>query len=124
MPRKRGMVFIAPDAHYIPPGRLVDPEVTTFWVTWDDHDEPHPRGAIEETEIVGADAAIAWARERSDHIAIRLAHSDESYFSAGTVQVDGEDLDGAPIPYPSWPPSAPPADGWWTPAHDAAAQAA
>jgi hypothetical protein len=101
----------------VPPGRLVDPQLTTFFLNWDDERED---GYIEDTRLLGAEAAIAWARQRSDRIAIRLAHTDESYFYAGSIPIENE-RDGVRVSYPPWPPAGPPVGGWWTPADDEAA---
>ena len=102
---KRGTVWIAPEG-WVPPGRMLDPTVTDFWVSWQDE------RALEDEVVSGADAAIRWGRERSGRVLIRLGHSHGTYFSAGddhpTSIEEGENL-------PHWPPSGPPAEGWWYP---------
>jgi len=55
---KQGTVWIAPEG-WVPPGRMVDPAVTDFWVSWQDD------RALEDEVIRGADAAIRWGQERS-----------------------------------------------------------
>jgi hypothetical protein len=96
-----------PCAWSVPEGRLCDPRQTRFHVSWQDwHDETMRADQYDGDEIEGAEKAIAWGRARSDVVLIRLAHTEESYFSAG------ETIDPA---YPSWPPSSEPAGGWWVP---------
>src|SRR5262245_42513287 len=97
---RRGTVFIAPDADHLPSGRWVDLVTTTFWVSWEDYDEERDRGELlGETELIGAEAAIAWGRERSDRVLIRLSHQADSFFSAGLVDLT-EATDGTGRPYP------------------------
>ena len=86
---------------------MVDPATSSFWASWQDG-EP-----LEDVHVIGAEAAIAWGRERSDRVLIRLGHVEGTHFSAG-----GEHLD-----VPSWPPAAAPPEGWWTPVDEAAAEA-
>jgi hypothetical protein len=78
---------------------MVDPAITCFWASWQEVDPG------ENVDIVGAEAAIEWGRQRSDVVRIRLGDSENTYFSAGDKHVD--DL-------PLWPPEVPPG-GWWTP---------
>jgi hypothetical protein len=105
---RQGTVSIAPSAWNIPDGRMVDPETSRFWVSWQIHDaEKGEGGVLEDAEIVGADAAIAWGRERADEVFIRLGDTGDTDFSAGAVA--GDD------PIPRWPPSGPPSDGWFHP---------
>ena len=121
MLKRRGTVGIAPDAHYVPPGRMVDPGAFVFSVVWEDWDADAQEGElIEHGEVSGAEAAIAWGQERSDIVLIRLAHTEESYFSAGRTYATNR-ADGQP-PHPHWPPDGPPPEGWWTPSDEAAAQ--
>jgi len=115
MVERRGTVGIAPQASFLPPGRMVDPSAFVFSVVWEDWDESTQEGElIDHGEMTGAEAAIAWGRERSDIVLIRLAHSEEYYFSAGRVQPPDR-------AYPPWPPSEAPPAGWWTPSDEAVA---
>jgi hypothetical protein len=99
---KRGVVWIAPQS-YVPPGRLVDPEAAELWVSWQD-DDP-----LQDEVVHGASAAVAWGRERSDVVMIRLGHHEGSYLSAG----DRHPADEEGVPH--WPPVEPPPEGWWMP---------
>jgi hypothetical protein len=100
------IVHIAPSAWEIPNGRMVDPESSRFWVSLQEHDdEKEEGGVLEDAEIVGAEAAIAWGRKRAELVFIRLGHGVGTYFSAGSIA--GED------PIPRWPPSGPPPEGWF-----------
>jgi hypothetical protein len=100
---RRGIVWIAWPGP-VPKGRLVDPEGTLFWASWQ-HDV---EGLLDNVDIRGADAAIAWGRERASVVLIRLGSDENTFFSAGDE----------PRPeLPAWPPSAPP-EGWWTPPSD------
>jgi hypothetical protein len=94
----------------VPAGRMVDPHDSLFWVSWQDWDDATRRGQLlESTDVRGADAAIAWGRERATVVLIRLGHSGDTYFSAGEN----------PAPsVPSWPPETPSSEGWFTPAAD------
>jgi hypothetical protein len=124
MSERRGTVFLAPHADHLPAGHWVDPVTTTFWVSWQDWDEESERGELfENHDICGAEAAIAWGRERSDRVLIRLSHEKDSYFSAGVVDLT-ERTDGTGRPYPRWPPADGRAEAGWTPQDEAAAQAA
>jgi hypothetical protein len=111
MSDRRGTVFIAPSALFPADGRMVDPDKARFWVSWqgDDADD-----VLEEDDIVGANAAIEWGRQRADVVLIRLGHSGDTYFSAAVVHEEhdeGEEL------LPIWPPSSPhPPVGVRTPA--------
>jgi hypothetical protein len=96
---RRGVVWIGP-AGPVPDGRLVDSSTTLFWVSWQHDDE----GVLADLDVVGADAAIAWARERADSVYVRLGSSEQTYFSAGGHR-SAEML--------PWPPETP-AQGWWT----------
>ncbi len=110
MLERRGSVFIAPADFFTADGRMVDPACAHFWVSWQNDDGGE--GALEDNEVVGAEAAIAWGRKRSAEIWIRLGHRGDTYFWAGEGQQpveEGED------PYPDWPPSEPPPGGWFTP---------
>jgi hypothetical protein len=101
--KRRGIVWIAREGP-VPEGRLVDPIGTLFWASWK-HDE---EGLLGDADIRGAEAAIAWGRERAKVVLIRLGKYENTYFSAGDEPL--RDM-------PSWPPSVPPA-GWWTPPSD------
>src|SRR5206468_4526 len=52
-----------------------------FWASWQDDDEP---AALEDVELVGAEAAIHWGRARSCTVLIRLGNRGDTYFSAGS----------------------------------------
>jgi hypothetical protein len=86
---------------------MVDPETSTFWASWQNDER-----ALEDVDIVGAENAIAWGRERADVVMIRLGHRGDTYFSAGAVY-DPDDSDEPP--HPAWPPLGPPPGGWYTP---------
>lgn len=87
---------------------MVDPAVAEFWASWQDNNEGV---GLEDVDITGADAAIAWGRARAEIVWIRLGHTHETYFSAG----DKHPADDAPDEYvPHWPPQVPPG-GWWQP---------
>jgi hypothetical protein len=105
---RRGTVWIAPDG-YVPAGRMIDPEATDFWVSWQDDDR-----ALEDDAVRGADAAIEWGRKRSRVVMIRLGHSAGTYFSAGDERPAVE-RDDPNWPVPAWPPEGPPTGGWWSP---------
>jgi hypothetical protein len=117
-----GTVFIVPVVSYLPSGRLVDPATSSFWVHWEDWDDKREEGVIlaDGGNIEGADAAIAWGRERCDRILIRLGRTPESHFSAGYVHLT-ENTDGSGEPFPVWPPDGIPPEGWWSPSDEAAA---
>jgi hypothetical protein len=99
----RGEVHIAPVAS-VPAGAMIDPETGLFWASWQDPDR-----ALEDIELVGADAAIEWGRARANTVIIRLGHQRNDFYSAGVSPAEGEEG-----PLPTWPPKAPQA-GWWTP---------
>jgi hypothetical protein len=86
---------------------MVDPATARFWVSWQEDER-----AIEDADVEGADAAIAWGRERSDVVLIRLGHRGDTYFSAGAIHPEDDDEED---PMPHWPPDGPPPGGWWTP---------
>ena len=100
---------------------MVDPEASIFEVHWEAWDDETLTGEMLASggEMEGAEAAIAWGRERCDRVLIRLAHSDESHFSAGRIQLT--ESAGSGRAFPTWPPDSPPPDGWWTPSDEAAA---
>jgi hypothetical protein len=107
MPEKRGTVYIAPSGSDVPSGRMVDPDTSSFWVSWQ---EEGLADVIEwRDDIVGAEAAIAWGRERAAVVVIRLGHTGDTYFSAGDI---------ADPSVPSWPPRTPPPEGSFTPRPD------
>jgi len=108
MTEKRGTVYIAPSARNVPAGRMVDPESSLFSVSWQDEVKGEVVG---DEEIVGADAAIAWARERADVVLIRLGHTRDTYFSAGEHRAYAATM-------PIWPPRDPPSEGWYRPRPD------
>jgi hypothetical protein len=83
---------------------MIDPESGIFWASWQEPDR-----ALEDVELVGADAAILWGRARAETVSIRLGHQHTDFFSAGDSVAEGEEG-----PLPTWPPSTP-AGGWWTP---------
>ena len=74
--RRRGIVWIAP-TDSVPIGCMADPATSTFWASWQHHDD----GLIDDADVVGAEAAITWGRERAQVIRIRLGNTDETYFS-------------------------------------------
>lgn len=87
---------------------MIDPDTGLFWASWQDESEP---AALEDVELVGAEAAIAWDRERSEIVYIRLGHRGDTYFFAGSgVQPESDDE-----PVPVWPPTGAPPGGWWEP---------
>jgi hypothetical protein len=121
MIERSGIVYIAPIVSYVPSGRMVDPETSTFYVNWQDWHEETQSGEFEDGgEIAGADEAIAWARLRCDRVLIRLGHTDETQFSAGHVPLTDQ-TDGQGRPFPLWPPHRVPTEGWWTPSNETAA---
>jgi hypothetical protein len=104
----RGEVFIAPVAPVPSDGSMIDPATALFWASWQDENES---AALANIELVGAEAAIAWGRGRSEIIWIRLGHRGDTYFFAGSVvQPESDDE-----PIPAWPPAGPPPCGWWEP---------
>jgi hypothetical protein len=104
----RGEVFIAPVAPVPSDGSLIDPATGLFWASWQDEGES---AALEDVELVGADVAIAWGRERSESVWIRLGNRGDTYFFAGSgMQPESDDE-----PIPDWPPAGPPPGGWWEP---------
>jgi hypothetical protein len=116
-------VFIAPVARFLPNGRMVDPRSASFYVSWQNYDDERQQAELIEDagEIAGADAAIAWGRARCDRVLIRLGHVEETHFSAGRITLQPTDGSGR-RPYPSWPPSGPPSEGWWTPSDETQAE--
>jgi hypothetical protein len=120
MAERRGTVFIAPVASYLPSGRMVDPDSSVFNVSWQDNEPGRSELLADAGEIEGAEAAIAWGRERCERVLIRLAHTDEGHFSAGRVRLTAN-ADGSGEAFPVWPPAVTPAEGWWTPSDEAAA---
>src|SRR5882757_9568262 len=86
MIERRGTVYVAPIASYVPSGRMVDPQTSIFYVSWQDWHEETQSGDFEDGgQIAGADEAIAWGRARCDRVLIRLGHTDGTHFSAGHV---------------------------------------
>ena len=98
---RRGIVWIAP-TDSVPRGCMADPATSTFWVSWQHRED----GLLGDEDVVGADAAIAWGRERAQVVRIRLGHTRDTYFSAGVRRVRS---------LPQWPPQQAPPDGWWSP---------
>lgn len=103
----RGVVFIAPTDPVPADGSMIDPSTGRFGASWQDQDEP---AELEGVEVVGAEAAIRWGRERANKVLIRLGNGGDTYFSAGSVHAEDE---GGPLPL--WPPRGAPASGWWEP---------
>jgi hypothetical protein len=124
MLERRGTIYIAPVASYVPSGRMVDPDTSSFSVSWQDWDDDTQTGELLEHggEVAGAEAAIAWGRERSDRVLIRLGHTEATYFSAGHVHCTDQ-TDGGGRVLPVWPPDSAPAEGWWTQSAEEAARA-
>jgi len=86
---------------------MTDPDTSLFWVSWQWTDsETGEGGLVEEVDLVGAHAAVAWGILRASRGLIRLGHTDDTYFAFGA------DVERS---LPRWPPKGPPADGWWTP---------
>lgn len=98
--RRRGIVWIAP-ADLVPTGCMADPVTCTFLVSWQHSSD----GLLDDAEVVGAERAIVWGRDRAQVVRIRLGDIDDTYFSAGVRRVPS---------LPPWPPQ-PPAGGWWSP---------
>jgi hypothetical protein len=122
--QRRGTVYIAPLTRYMPSERMVDPHAFAFSVSWQDWDDEAERGELIEDggQVAGAEVAVAWGRERSDRVLIRLGHTDDSLFSAGLVDLIDR-TDGSRRAFPVWPPGGPPPGGWWGPSDEAAAAA-
>jgi hypothetical protein len=106
---KRGIVWIAPNDPVSGKGAMIDPATAEFWASWQDE----PEGVLANEEFVGAESAIAWARQRAAVVFIRLGHGSGTYFSAGEEFDPDAWSSEEPLP-PPWPPSGPPAAGWWT----------
>ena len=79
---RRGVVYISTTAHYMPAARLVDPERSSFHVHWEDPDVP--KMLADAGEIVGAEEAITWGRQRCDRDESQCDML-ESHYSAGEV---------------------------------------
>jgi hypothetical protein len=95
---------------------MVDPETTLFNVSWENWDEIREEGELISAAMIrGADAAIAWGRERADVILIRLGHTRGTYYSAGSVEPKPAERDAT---IPTWPPAGPPSVGWFRPYDD------
>jgi hypothetical protein len=88
---------------------MVDRERSRFSASWQDGNADD---SLEDVDFDGADAAIAWGRERSDVVLIRLGNRGDTYFSAGAKHVIDDEAESLPL----WPPEAPPPQGWWDPA--------
>jgi hypothetical protein len=82
-----------------------------FSVSWSDWGaEADEAEFLDDPEdVMSAEDAIGWGRVRATTILIRLAHSRESYYSAGDVPGS---IDEDQTPLPVWPPATP-AEGWW-----------
>lgn len=110
--QKRGVVFIAPVDLAPANGEMVSP-AARFYGHW----EAAGGGGIIELGPQGDDGdwwegaedAIAWARQRAPVVVIRLGSRDDTYFSAGEV-----DVVDAGRPMKKWPPLEP-SGGWWSP---------
>src|SRR5687767_6132272 len=100
---RRGEVFISPVDPVPADGSMIDPALASFHVSWQDEGEA---GALEDDEVFGADDAIAWGRERSPVVWIRLGNRGDTYFSAGDEHPADDDPDEF---VPHWPPDGPPA---------------
>lgn len=97
---RHGIVWISPAERAVPSGRMVDPDSSMFVASWQDN------GPLEHTEIIGAEAAIAWGRKRSERVVIRLGHDGpDTYFSAGDREHDE---------FPRWPPPRRATPDWWS----------
>jgi hypothetical protein len=105
---RRGEVFISPADPVPADGSMVDPSSSEFNVSWQDEGESWP---LEDALVRGAEAAIAWGRERSAVVWIRLGNRGDTYFSAGAEHPADDDPEEV---VPHWPPAGPPADGWWS----------
>lgn len=105
--QQRGEVYIAPVGPVPADGSVIDPERARFWASWQDDEADEP---LDDVDLDGAEAAIAWGRERSRVVLIRLGNRGDTYFSAGEEHVANDDG-----PLPLWPPEGPPPDGWWDP---------
>jgi hypothetical protein len=79
---------------------VTDPDSALFWVSWQAPGE----GAIEDTDLPGAEEAITWGLARSPRVFIRLGHHFGSYFWAGEGPVPA-DWDREDEPIGVWPPS-------------------
>jgi hypothetical protein len=69
---------------------VVDPVSARFGCSWQDENLDHP---LEDAEIVGAEAAIAWGRERSAGVWIQLGNAVDTFFAAGDEDAEDEDWD-------------------------------
>ena len=106
--QRRGTVYIAPVEPVPADGSMIDPETARFWASWQDEDADGP---LDDADLVGAEAAITWGRERSPVVLIRLGNRGDTYLSAGEEHV----IDDEDDPIPLWPPKRPPHGGWWDP---------
>ena len=74
-------------------------------------------GVDEEGAFDTVDAAIAWGRERTEVVLVRLGNDFEATYSAGTRPATWF-VDGSGWAFPPWPPSTwpdyagPPEPGW------------
>lgn len=110
------MVVITPSAWSF--DGVADPEQAEFTASLDDTDDIARGPAEEVIRFIGAEAAIAWGRERAEIVLIALdSHWDtQTSFSAGIKPWYLEGIHDAPLP--SWPGSAnvePPPEGWHVP---------
>jgi hypothetical protein len=61
MIERRGTVYVAPVASYLPSGREVDPEASSFQVSWQDWDEETQTGQLPgDGEVAGAESQGGW----------------------------------------------------------------
>jgi hypothetical protein len=100
--RRRGRVFVAPVP--VAPGLSAAdakapvgvPPLSAFWASWEVEDAGGETAYFRTVED-----AIAWGRERSRVVLVRLGSgADETYFSAGDAP--GFRTEGTPMPV--WPP--------------------
>ncbi len=112
-----GVVLVTPAVVAMPLDRMVDPARAEFNAIWYEDFEDWS-GRTERVRVVGAEAAIAWAKERADRVVIRLDDGGDpeakTSFSAGPEPAwIGGIHDG---PLPSWPGAlVPPPEGWYEP---------
>lgn len=62
-----------------------------------------PGSGVEEASFESVEEAIAWARERSNYVLVRLGSYEDSMYSAGVVHLTTR-VDGTGRPYLEWPP--------------------
>jgi len=103
---KVGIVYIDVDWHrWVGGERTDEPEVGAVW-DLTEHPE-HPDSPVVREGFDSADEAVAWARERSPLVLVRLASNEDEFYSAGERQATRElaEHGGTDLrPYPAWPP--------------------